>query len=167
MKLQDEDSKAICGRCRKDPDQPPLYSAANNIDPEPIPPQLPELTLAEGISIVRIPVQMDISRVEGCQYKFKGHVISWMQTISKMVPRITSLPSEFQLLIFKPPSINRLNSEASDQTRRRFHVRRGHIQIWLAYLTVHHPDFQVVTIILRGWPSCQKTALSSTMYPPF
>lgn len=54
MKLQHEDSKAICDR---------------------------ELTMAEEMLIARAHVQMDISRVKGCQYKYKGHLISWMQNI--------------------------------------------------------------------------------------
>ena len=81
----------VCGRCRRDFEQPYLYSAANKMDPGPIPPQLPELTLAEEMLIARAHVQMDISRVRGCQYKYKGHVISWMQNIPNMVQRLPSL----------------------------------------------------------------------------
>ena len=43
------------------------------MDPGLIPPQLPELTMAEEMLIARAHVQMDISRVRGCQYKYKGH----------------------------------------------------------------------------------------------
>lgn len=37
------------------------------------------------------------------------------------------------------------NSEASRQIQRRFRVRRGHVQAWLAYLIVNHPHYQTVT----------------------
>lgn len=99
----------------------------NLTDPGLIPPQLPELTMAEEMLIARAQVQMDISRVRGCQYKYKCHVISWMQNIPKMVQRLPSLPSELQVLMVKPTSINRLNSEASRQIQRRFRVRRSYI----------------------------------------
>lgn len=118
----------------------------NLMDPGLIPPQLPELTMAEEMLIAGAHVQMDISRVRGCQYKYKRHVISWMRNIPKMVQRLPSRPSELQILMVKPTSINRLNSEASRQIQRRFRVRRGPVQAWLAYLIVNHPDYQTVTI---------------------
>ena len=92
-----------CGEARKrelliDPTRrryPSWGGALNLTDPGLIPPQLPELTMAEEMLIARAHVQMDISRVRGCQYKYKGHVISWMQNIPKMVQRLPSLPSDW------------------------------------------------------------------------
>lgn len=67
MKLQYIEPEVICERCRKDiKETPRLYSAANKMDPEPMPPDLPELIMAEELLIARAHVQMEMSRVKGC-----------------------------------------------------------------------------------------------------
>ena len=95
MKLQEVDSKAACLSCRREsPQDPALYSAANEMDPGRVPTELPRLTMAEEMLIARAHVQMQLSRVKGCQYKYTGHVISWMQNTPKIVHKLPSLPHE-------------------------------------------------------------------------
>ncbi|KAL2046248.1 hypothetical protein N7G274_001695 [Stereocaulon virgatum] len=123
MRLQDGGTQAVCVRCRN-----------------------AKLAMAEEMLIARADIEMEMSRVRGCQFKYKGHVISWMQNVPKLVHRLPSLPHELQVLIIKPTSIGRLSSEPSREYQRRFRVRRRHIEVWLQYLITHHPDYRSIEI---------------------
>ncbi|KAL2036508.1 hypothetical protein N7G274_010758 [Stereocaulon virgatum] len=54
MRLQDGGTQAVCVRCRSDDSEgPAIYSAANEMDPGPVPPHLPKLTMVEEMLIAR------------------------------------------------------------------------------------------------------------------
>ena len=156
MNLENDGPESICVKCRFDCiEPPPRYSADNEMDPGPIPAHLPELTMAEEMLIARAHVQMEMSRVKGCQYKYRGHVISWMQNVPRIIQKLPSLPQELQVLIIKPISQARRDSEPSREYQRRFRVRRQYIETWLNYLVQHHPDYRGMQIDYRRLHLCR------------
>ena len=92
---------------------------------------------------------MEVSRVRGCQYKYKGYVISFMQNTPKVVNKLPSLLFELLVLNIKPSFSGRSESESSREFQRRFYVRCQNIQIWLFYLIDNHLDYQTMQIDQR------------------
>lgn len=139
-----------CARCRrlrlKNPDMVPLYGTANMMDPLALPSHLPPVSIAEELLIARAHVYMDLRRVKGCQYKYSGHIVSFMQNTAKIIHKLPSLPSELQMLILKPASSAARNSAVSMTFRETFRVRRKHVSTWLEFLIQHHPDYRGIRI---------------------
>lgn len=55
----------------------------NDMDPGAVPSYLP-LYIAEGMLIARAHVHMHFRRMRGCQYKYSGHVVNFMQNTAKI-----------------------------------------------------------------------------------
>ena len=150
MQLRPWDNHNECARCRadrkKNPDLMPLRGEANDMDPGPVPSHLPSLSIAEEMLIARAHVYMDFRRVKGCQYKYSGHVVNFMQNTAKIVHKLPSLPSKLQVLILKPASFTADESAAHREFEKSFRVRCSNVEIWLKYLVIHHPDYQDITI---------------------
>ena len=79
-----------------------------------LPSHLPHLSIAEEMLIARAHVQMAFRRVKGCQYKYSGHVVNFMQNTTKIINPLPSLPTELQVVILKPPS-STVNDSAVDR----------------------------------------------------
>lgn len=146
MQLKEVEGELMCKRCRREksirPEEVALYGAKNDMDPHLIPPHLPSLTNAEELLIARAHVLMQYRRVRGCQFKYSGHVVNFMQKTAKIINRLPSLPSELQVLILKPSSTNAKKSGAHQEFEHNFQVRRLHIEVWLRYLIDNYPDYK-------------------------
>ena len=150
MKIQIWDSQNECGRCRTDrkkhSDMPPLFGATNDMDPGAVPSHLPSLSIAEELLIAWAHVLMDYRRIKGCQYKYSGHVVNFMQNTAKIINRLPSLPSELQILVLKPSSSSIKDSAVHKEFDRTFRVRRQNVEIWLKFLIDSHPDYSGLSI---------------------
>lgn len=94
--------------------------------------------------IARAHVHMDFRRVKGCQYKYSGHVVNFMQNTAKIINRLPSLPTELQVVILKPSSSTVNDSAVHREFAKTFRVQRKNVQMWLDFLVIHHPDYQDV-----------------------
>ena len=103
MKLKD----GVCDRCirvdqRRSVDEPFLYSAANQMDPGDLPPDLPEVTQVEEMLIARVHIFMEVRRVRGQQYKYSGHVVSFLQNVAQVYRQLPRLPRDLDIIMLKP-----------------------------------------------------------------
>ncbi|KAJ2966261.1 hypothetical protein NQ176_g10232 [Zarea fungicola] len=131
------DYDGICSRCyRKDgkrgPDDPPFFSAENQLDFGPVPARLPELTPTEEALIARVHVHVNIMLVRGQQYKYRGHVVHFLRE-----------PLEWSsVLCFCVPS----HANLGRQFIRQFRVRRKAVALWLDYLRHHHRGYRCIVV---------------------
>ncbi|KAJ5942032.1 hypothetical protein N7516_002200 [Penicillium verrucosum] len=58
-----------------------LFSALNNMQPDEMPPMLPELTQMEEILISRVHVFLEVRLIRGQQYRYQGHVVHFLRDI--------------------------------------------------------------------------------------
>jgi hypothetical protein len=87
-----------CDVCRKDRINPhndqhwvPLYRAANDMDPGPMPPQLPSLTRTEEMLIARVHVFMEVRQ-------YRGHVCHFAVNSGRVFSRLPVLPQDLDIL---------------------------------------------------------------------
>ena len=153
MQIHEFQGQSICARCKRDakahPGEVSLWGADNDMDPHPVPDHLPSLTIAEELLITRAHVLVNCCRVKGCQYKYSGHVISFMQNTAKVINRLPSLPSELQVVMLKPSSKGAKNSATHRTFERDFQVHRDNVETWLKYLIEHHPDYRNLNIDMK------------------
>lgn len=116
------------------------------MDPGEVPSYLPCLSIAEEMLIARAHVHMDFRRVKGCQYKYSGHVVNFMQNTAKIINRLPSLPKELQVVILKPAASSVNDSAVYREFTKKFRVQRKNVEMWLDYLVTHHPDYKDVVI---------------------
>jgi hypothetical protein len=116
------------------------------LDPLLIPSHLPSLFIAEELLIARAHVLMDLRRVKGCQYKYSGHVVNFMQNTAKIIHRLPSLSSELQMLVLKPSSSSIKESNVSLSFRETFRVRRKNVETWLEFLIQNHSLNKIIRI---------------------
>lgn len=149
MQIHEFQGTSMCARCKRDakahPKEVHLWGADNDMDPLPLPSHLPPLSIAEELLIARAHVLVSCCRVKGCQYKYSGHVINFMQNTAKVINKLPSLPLELQVLILKPSKAAD-NSTTHRVFERDFQVQRANVEIWLKYLTQHHPDYRDLNI---------------------
>ena len=77
--------------CSQDSKESKLYSAANNMDPGPVPPVLQNLTQVEEMLISRIMPIMNVYRLHHGQYGYAGHVVNLPQDVGAFA---SSLPRD-------------------------------------------------------------------------
>jgi hypothetical protein len=146
--------QAECKNCRQDRllhrgQQPyiPLFSAANNLDPGEVPPELPTLTYIEEMLIARVHIFMEVRQHRGVQYKYKGHICHFVSNVGKVYSRLPLLPQDLDILILKPPSSEADNQESVQrQFQKDYKVRRSVVYTWLQYLTAHHPGYRDIEV---------------------
>jgi len=82
----------VCTKCSKAPTK---FTAANNMDPGPVPEALQDLTTVEHMLIARVAPVMSVMRLSeyhGGQWRFKGHVVCFPQDTQPVVsvsPRVS------------------------------------------------------------------------------
>lgn len=140
-----------CQRCRTDwektsNDTVGKFSIDNDMDPGAVPFHLPHLFMAEEMLIARAHVLMNFRRVRGCQYKYSGHVVNFMQNTAKIINWLPSLPTELQVIILKPSSASAKDSAPHQAFANTFRVRRKNVEVWLNFLVVHHLDYQNIMV---------------------
>jgi hypothetical protein len=90
MKLKD----GVCYRCQRLRQGRPARSfTAIDLVPE----HLPQLSEIEEMLIARIHVHIQVWQVKGQQYKYKGHVVNFMQNTSKLYTKLPLLTSQLDV----------------------------------------------------------------------
>lgn len=127
----------VCNRCRqKDANQTTfLYSAVNEMDPGDVPSTLPELTAIEQLLIAPIHVSMHIIHVKGAQYRYKGHIMTFLRDVPDVVLRLPRLPRNCNTVLIKPQQTldDPRRGQFAQQFRRSFTVRRGAVQVCISF----------------------------------
>lgn len=123
----------ICQRCiLKDGEQTlHLYSLQNHMDPGDVPSWLPELTAIEQLLIAPIHISMHIAHIKGAQYRYKGHVMTFLRDVPDVVTRLPRLPKHCNTVLIQPHQ--RLHDpsrgDITQQFRRSFTIRRPVVQV--------------------------------------
>lgn len=146
--------EGICHRCRqKDNSQPiHLYSRANHMDPGNMPSTLPTLTTIEQLLIAPIHISMQIIHVKGAQYRYKGHVMTFLRDVPDVVTRLPRLPKNCNTVLIKPHQMlhdpNR--GAMAQQFRRSFTVRRGVVQVCDSFPLCMFPPRERIQLIISS-----------------
>ena len=141
----------ICQRCltrdkHQLPGEPHLISSDNHMDPGDMP-DLPELTDIEQMLIAPVHISIHMHHIKGAQYRYKGHVMTFLRDIPDVVTTLPRLPQHCNLILIRPQqSIVDRGSSVTHQFKKAFTVRRANIQAWLEYLCDNHPGFSDITI---------------------
>jgi ATP-dependent DNA helicase PIF1 len=109
-----------------------MMSADNNMDPGLIPDHLPELTDMEQMLISPVHISMHMAHIKGAQYRYKGHVMTFLRDIPDVVTVLPRLPQHCHVVMIRPKQVL-VNGAREDGTtrqfRRSFTVRRWAIQV--------------------------------------
>ena len=81
---------AACNHFSRDKQEPKLYSAANNMEPDPVPPALQGLTQVEEMLISPVMPILSVYRLPHGQFGYSGHVINLPQDVAKSLPCMPS-----------------------------------------------------------------------------
>ena len=96
MKLN---SEQICKRCVawERSGKHPLFTRSNCLDVDPVPEHLSELMQVEEHLIARLHVHIQVWQIKGQQFKYKSHVMTFMQNTPKVYNKLPVLPSELNV----------------------------------------------------------------------
>lgn len=135
--------KVTNGRCNycKDHTNNNKYSAENNIDPGPVPPELQDLTYIEQLLIARVHSIVSIFRIKGAQYGYSGNVINFRQNISEYIKRLPIHPKNL-------PSTILFNKETA-VGNVQFEVRSHKLYAALVWLKEHNMYYKDIEIDLE------------------
>ena len=89
----------VCNRYhqRAKNNHPPLFTAANHLDVGAIPPHLPQLTQIEEQLIAQVHVHVQVWQIKGQQYKYKYHIVNFMQNTTKVYKKLPLLVTELDV----------------------------------------------------------------------
>ena len=104
------------------------FSIDNNMDPGAVFSHLPHLSIVEEMFIAQAYVFMDFRRVREYQYKYSGHMVSFMQNMAKIINRLPSLPTELQVTTLKPSSASVKDSAMHWTFSNTFRVQRKNVE---------------------------------------
>ena len=142
-----------CKRCNNDKHIPKLFSAANNMDPGIVPPELvvsneccisacftnfiyfKGLSEVEQMLISSVIPLMFIYRLPHGQYGYSGHVINLPQDIPLFVNSLPRQPSDLDI-----------RKEGSGSNHRDFCMRRSKVLAALQWLVTNNAYFSNITI---------------------
>lgn len=128
---------AECVRCSKDRTTPKRYSAANNMDPGPVPSQLQNLTQVEEMLISAVLPIMTLYRLPQGQYGYSGHVVNLPQDISSFARTLPRHPQDLDVIVIR---------RESGQSHRDFRVRRSVVLRALQWLVANNTYYCNITI---------------------
>jgi hypothetical protein len=81
----------------------PLFGRLNNLNPRPMPPELPTLSPIKEMLLARVYIFMEVRQHRGLQYKYRGHICNFSVNTAKVFNRLPLLPSHLDIIILKPP----------------------------------------------------------------
>ncbi|EDN09817.1 predicted protein [Histoplasma mississippiense (nom. inval.)] len=116
----------------------------NNLDPGQVP-DLPSISQVEEMLIARVHVFVEIRQVRGQQYKYKGHVVNFLQDTDRIYNSLPLLPKDLDIIVLRPSNTS-ADPRLSHQFRRDFTVRKAVVKQWLAFLRVNHPGYANIDI---------------------
>jgi len=148
----------VCAACQKvdrdlDADEPFLFSDENDMNPGPLPKDLPpthegyrspedlpELSQVEEMLISRVHCFVEVRQVRGVQFKYRGHVVNFLCNTAKVYNKLPLLPGDLDIVIIRPSNY-RDDPRLQRQFRRDYRVRRERVKKWLLFLRRFHPAY--------------------------
>ena len=109
----------ICTRCKRDTNPVKLFSAANDMDPGPVPPCLLQLSQVEEMLIARACPIMCVYCKHGSQRGYKGHVLNMPQDVQGFFDRLPCHVSQLPILV--------LQRHGQENTHADFRVHRDKV----------------------------------------
>lgn len=64
-----------------------------------IPDNLPSLSEIEEILITEAHVHVQIRQIKGQQFSYSGHIVNFMQNVTKVYQKLPLLPSDLDIII--------------------------------------------------------------------
>ena len=101
MKLN---SEQICKRCiaRERSEKRSLFTDCNHLNVGSVPEHLSELTQVEEHLIAQLHIHIQVWQIKGQQFKYKSHVVTFMQNTPKVFNKLPLLPSELNVSCSEP-----------------------------------------------------------------
>lgn len=122
-----------CGRqCQR-------FSAANNMDPGPVPPELADLTYLEQQLIARIHPVISVYRIRGQQIGYSGHIINFPQAVKEFAVNLPHRVVDLTSII--AVRVNQPDSQYVD-----FHVRPAKVKTALEWLKENNQWYGDITV---------------------
>ncbi len=89
----------VCSQCCQQVknSQPALFTAANHLNVGAVPPHLPQLTQIEEQLIAQVHVHLQVWQIKGQQYKYKHHIVNFMQNIMKVYDKLLLLVTDLDV----------------------------------------------------------------------
>lgn len=146
-------TRGICNKCHsaddcKRPDEPFFWSKENTLDFGDVPAHLPQLSQLEEQMIARVHVHCEAMRIRGAQYKYRGHVVSFLRSVGKIYNQLPLLPQDMEHLIVRPANATN-QPHVVNQYGRDYYVKRSNIRQWLDFLRVNHLAYADVEVSER------------------
>ncbi|PVH91078.1 hypothetical protein DM02DRAFT_468628, partial [Periconia macrospinosa] len=89
---------------------------------------LPPLTQVEEMLIARVHCHVEVRMIRGAQFKYKGHVINFLNKTAKIYNVLPLLPSDLEIILLRPAGYKN-NERMSRQFRKDYRVRRSVIHV--------------------------------------
>lgn len=124
----------ICTRCKRDTNPVKLLSAANDMDPGPVPPCLQQLSQVEEMLIACACPIMCVYHKHGGQRGYKGHVLNMPQDVQGFLDRLPCHVSRLPILV--------LRRHGQQNTHADFRVRRDKVLTALQWLQLNNQCYK-------------------------
>ena len=102
MKLNADNVCSYCIKVDRDipPHEPQLFTASNSMDPGLISGEaiLPKLSQVEELLIARVHCFVEVRKVRGQQYKYRGHMVNFLNNTGKVYDTLPLLPEQLDFL---------------------------------------------------------------------
>jgi hypothetical protein len=124
------------------------FSADNEMDPGPVPTQLTgeyALTQVEQMLIARVHCFVEVRQVRGSQFRYRGHVVNFLNNTGKVYNRLPLLPSDLDIIIIRPAGYRR-HPKMRKQFRKDFRVRKHVVRRWLEHLKQHYEGYRTIDL---------------------
>ena len=136
--LDDDPAEYVCTRCKRDKNDPKLFSEENDMLPGEVPSCLRGLSQVEEMLIARACPIMSVYRKHGGQRGYKGHVLNLPQDIQGFLDRLPCNVQEIPILL--------LRRNGQDNTHTDLRVRRNRVLSALEWLQSNNPFYSNITI---------------------
>ncbi|KAH5706128.1 hypothetical protein HBI81_243950 [Parastagonospora nodorum] len=125
-----------------DQDEPYMFTNYNLMDPGLVPGEavLPKLSQIEEMLISRVHCFVEVRQIRGQQYKYRGHVVNFLNNTAKVYNTLPLLPEDLDVIIIRPKNWSS-DQRMVNQSRKDFRVRKGTIKKWLTFLRANHPAY--------------------------
>ena len=138
-RLQTKTSQSnCCSRCKKDKQDPKLWSQENNMDPGVVTQELSGLTDAEQMLIARLAPAIHVRMLKHGGIAARGHCIAFPQAVQEPATILPRLPAEVDII--------RVRRQGKDDTHKDFRVRRHRVEAAIRWLKDNNPAYSNIII---------------------
>jgi hypothetical protein len=132
MKLNVDKVSESCirvdGPKKRGDDEPYMFSAANEMDPGPVPDWLPVLSPIEEMCIAKVHTFIEVRQHRGVQYKYKGHICNFLCNVGNIHRKLPLLPRELDIVVVRPAN-HKDSPGIAQQFKNEYRVRKEAIRM--------------------------------------